>query len=69
MFSGRITEEEMVHEHGRQYERLSKSGELEDLRVSDEWNSWKWFFGPFGATAIVLGLILAAAIFWALLHH
>lgn len=69
MFSGRLTEDEMLHERGRQYERLSNSGELDKLLVRDEWKSWKWFFGPFGVAAVVLGLLLAAAIFWAMLSH
>jgi cytochrome b subunit of formate dehydrogenase len=68
MFSGRITEEEMKHERGRQYERLSRTGELDKLVAGDEWPSWKWVFGPFGALALLLGVTLAVAIFWAMTH-
>ena len=69
IFSGRITESEMMHERGRQYERMQKSGELEALETtSDEWESWKWLFTPFGATALVIGVSLVIAIFWALTH-
>ncbi len=69
MFSGRVTESEMRHEHARQYDRLSKTGQLEGLQIHDEWPSWRWLFAPLGATAIVLGLVLAVAIFWAMIRH
>jgi cytochrome b subunit of formate dehydrogenase len=68
MFSGRITEEEMLHERGRQHERLAAKGQLEAMQTADEWRSWKWLFGPFGAMAVVAGLVLALAIFWSMLR-
>jgi cytochrome b subunit of formate dehydrogenase len=67
MFSGRVTEEEMRHEHPAQYDRLVAEGRLEDLAFRDEWQEWKWVFNTFGVIAILLGVALAAAIFWALL--
>ena len=69
MFSGRVTESEMRQDRSRQYERLSKSGQLEKLQIQDEWPSWKWFFMPLGALAVALGLILAIAVFWAVIRH
>ncbi|HEY6558713.1 MAG TPA: cytochrome c3 family protein [Polyangiaceae bacterium] len=67
MFSGRLTEAEMVHEHPAQYERLAKEGRLDDIEARDEWQDWKWVFNPFGAVAILLGLVLVVAILWALI--
>ncbi len=69
MFSGRVTESEMRRDRGRQYDRLSRSGQLDKLRIQDEWPSWKWLFGPLGAFAVVLGMVLAIAIFWAVIRH
>lgn len=63
MFSGRITETEMRHERGRQYERLASEGRLEELEVRDDWQNWKYLFNSFGMTALVIGLLLAAVIF------
>jgi cytochrome b subunit of formate dehydrogenase len=67
MFSGRVTEAEMRHEHPAQYERLAESGKLDQLAFQDEWQEWKWIFNTFGVIAIVIGVVLAVAIFWALL--
>lgn len=67
MFSGRVTAEEMKHEHPAQYERLVASGRLEELEFKDEWHQWKWVFNTFGVIAIVIGVGLAVAIFWAML--
>ena len=63
MFSGRITEAEMRHERGRQYDRLAAEGRLSEIEVRDDWNSWKYFFTAFGMTALVVGLLLAVGIF------
>ena len=66
MFSGRVTEDELRHERGRQYERLVTEGRLESLEVKDEWGAWKYILNTFGITALLLGLLLAAAIFYGL---
>jgi cytochrome b subunit of formate dehydrogenase len=64
MFSGRITEAEMRHERGRQFERLASEGRLEEFEVhGDDWSSKKYIFNSFGVLALVIGLLLAAAIF------
>jgi len=63
MFSGRITEAEMRHERPRQFERLSAEGRLSELEVRDDWDNWKYVFNTFGLTALVIGLLLATAIF------
>jgi thiosulfate reductase cytochrome b subunit len=70
IFSGRITEAEMMHERGRQYDRLRAANKLDELLTENgEWSSWKWVLTPFGATALVIGSGLVIAIFWALLHN
>jgi cytochrome b subunit of formate dehydrogenase len=69
IFSGRITEAEMQHERGRQYDRLKTANKLDELLTQNgEWASWKWVFTPFGAAALVVGMSMVIAIFWALLH-
>ena len=69
IFSGRITEEELKHERGRQYERLEKEGRLGELLVEDEWASWKWLFQSIGTVAVVLGTALAIGIFYAIARY
>ena len=66
IFSGRITEEEMLHERGRLYDRLKQSGRLDDERLTDEWGRWKRIFTPIGITAFGVGVVLILAIFWAM---
>lgn len=68
MFSGHVTEEELKHERPAQYERMAEAGELEQHKVLGEWAQWKLIVNVFGAAAIVLGLTLAGAIFWAVLR-
>jgi cytochrome b subunit of formate dehydrogenase len=68
MFSGYFTEEELQHEHPAQYARMKKAGELDEYKRLGEWPKWRLIVNVFGATAITLGVILAVAIFWALLH-
>ena len=67
MFSGRISEDEMRHERGRQLERLKEQGVLHEIAASGEWSGWKRIvFTIFGLTALVAGTILAVLMFWAL---
>jgi hypothetical protein len=66
MFSGRISEERMRQERPRQYARLVESGRLEQLRVRDEWPGWKPMASTLGMLALVIGLLLAVAMFWAM---
>ncbi len=67
MFSGHITEEELRHERAALYERMEKQGELDDTVAVGEWPRWKIIINPFGIAAIIIGLLLAAAIFYAML--
>lgn len=69
IFSGRITEAELQHERGRQYDRLVAEGRLEELKVADEWVSWRWLFQSFGTVAVVTGGLLAIGIFYAILRY
>jgi len=66
MFSGRVTEEEMLHERRRQYDRLVRQGTLEQLRVKDEWASAKWLYNTLGLVMVYVGVALAVGIFWTL---
>jgi hypothetical protein len=69
IFSGHISEAEMLHERGRQYARLKAENKLDELLTEEgEWSSWKWVLTPFGAIALLIGLTLAFGIFWALAH-
>ena len=63
MFSGRVTEQEMLQERPRQYERLVTEGRLAEMEARDEWDAWKYVFNTFGAVAVALGLLLVVAIF------
>ena len=66
MFSGKISEEEMLQERGRQYARLKAAGKLDDLKPGDEWSAWKWVANPLGMIAFSIGVALVVAIFWAM---
>ncbi len=67
MFSGRVSEEELRHERPAQYERMKQDGSIEETASPGEWPEWKVIVNPFGVAAIIIGQLLAAAIFYALL--
>jgi hypothetical protein len=64
IFSGRITEQEMIHERKRQYDRLLAEGRLDAERLGDEWGRWRKIFAPIGMTAFGIGVVLIVAIYW-----
>jgi cytochrome b subunit of formate dehydrogenase len=64
IFSGRITEAEMLHERKRQYDRLKAEGRLDDEKLGDEWARWKKIFAPIGMIAFTIGVVLIVAIYW-----
>ncbi|UCE60946.1 MAG: cytochrome c3 family protein [Phycisphaerales bacterium] len=66
IFSGRITRAEMLHERKRWYDRLEASGELEKIRLKDEWRHWKKLVQPMGFIAFSSGVVLVVLIFLAL---
>ena len=68
IFSGRISQSEMMHERGRQWERWEQTGgtEQHSVRQQDEWESWKWIALPAGFLAFCFGLLLVILIFYAM---
>jgi cytochrome b subunit of formate dehydrogenase len=66
IFSGRMTRTEMMDERQRWYERLAATGQLEKVRLRDEWSQWKRVMHPLGFLAFGLGTILLILIFYAM---
>jgi cytochrome b subunit of formate dehydrogenase len=67
IFSGRISRAEMEHERGRQLERLTTEGNLEEARHSgDEWEAWKKIMHPLGYFAFGIGVVLIVMIYVAM---
>ncbi len=64
IFSGRITEQEMLHERKRQFDRLTAAGTLDAERLGDEWGRWRKIMAPIGMTAFAIGVVLIVAIYW-----
>jgi cytochrome b subunit of formate dehydrogenase len=69
IFSGRVSKAEMLHERRRWYDRLVKSGKLDDFRVRDEWLRWKNIAKSFGYLFFGLGLVLLVLIIYAMLSR
>ncbi len=69
IFSGRISEEEMLHERKRLYDRLKAEGRLEGEELKDEWGAWKRIFNPIGMIAFTIGVALIIAIYWAMANR
>jgi cytochrome b subunit of formate dehydrogenase len=67
VFSGKVSRAELVEERGQWYDRLFSSGQLEKLRSGDEWDSWRPIAKTFGFLAFGTGIVLALAIFGAML--
>jgi hypothetical protein len=66
IFSGRISKNEMLHERRRWYDRLVKTGRLDDFRVRDEWLQWKNIARTFGYLFFGLGMVLLVLIIYAM---
>ena len=66
IFSGRISRTEMLHERKRWYDRLVASGQLDKIKVRDEWSEWKRVVRPAGFLAFGIGTFLLALIFIAM---
>jgi thiosulfate reductase cytochrome b subunit len=66
IFSGRVSRTELVHERKRLYDRWMAGGELEQHRVRDDWESWKWIALPAGFAAFCIGAVLMALIYYAM---
>lgn len=66
IFSGRISQTEMLHERKRWYERLVSSKRLDLYRVKDEWERWKTIARSFGYLFFGLGVVLLLLILYAM---
>ncbi len=67
--SGRITEAETIHERDCQCDWLKAADRLDELLTDDrEWSKWKWVLTPFGAIALLNGMALVFATFWAMVN-
>jgi len=69
IFSGRISQTEMLHERKRWYDRLLSEGKLEQHRVKDEWERWKSIARSFGYLFFGIGVILLVLIIYAMVSR
>ncbi len=60
MFTGKITEEEMMHERGAQYELLKKEGKLDELRTSPPSCMAGFMTKLIGIPLLIIGLLVSA---------
>ncbi len=63
IFSGRMSRTELLHERKRWLDRLEGSGQLEKMRLKDEWSQWKRVMHPVGFLAFTIGVALLVLIF------
>ncbi len=70
IFSGRISQTEMLHERKRWYDRLLAAGKLETYRIkSDDWEGRKNIAKAFGFLFFGTGLVLLALIVYAMVSR
>jgi len=69
IFTGRYTLEAMRTERPLEYERMLAEGKLESLKREGPGLGVQLFASVFGLGSLVLGLILLALIFWAVLFY
>ena len=69
IFSGKISLAELKEERAGWLERLEKKDELESLKAEDEWEGWRPIARTFGFLAFGTGLVLAIAIFAAMVFR
>jgi len=69
IFSGRVSETEMLHERKRWYDRLVAEGRLDDFRVKDEWEGRKKISKAIGFLFFGTGLFLLGLIVFAMLSR
>ena len=68
IFTGHVSEDELRHERPGEYERLVRTGELDQLRATAP-SHRAWTVGRvIGTTAVAVGLTLVGLIIYALLH-
>ena len=69
IFSGRVSQTEMLHERKRWYDRLVGSGKLDDYRVKDEWEGRKPMAKAMGFLFFGTGLALLVLIVYAMISR
>ncbi|MDI1335542.1 MAG: cytochrome c3 family protein [Lacunisphaera sp.] len=69
IFSGRVSQTEMIHERKRWYDRLVASGKLADFRVKDEWEGRKKYAKAVGFLFFGTGLLLLVLIVYAMISR
>ena len=67
IFSGRISKAELKEERAGWLERLERNESLDTIKVKDEWEGWQPIVKTFGFIAFGSGIVLAVAIFTAML--
>ncbi|HEY3449052.1 MAG TPA: hypothetical protein VGK67_22005 [Myxococcales bacterium] len=69
IFSGRISKTELLQERKGLYDRWEKEGRLGEMKVKDEWESWKWIALPAGFLAFCIGVGLVIMIYYAMVQR
>ncbi|HTL68872.1 MAG TPA: hypothetical protein VL200_14505 [Lacunisphaera sp.] len=69
IFSGRISQTEMLHERKRWYDRLVAAGKLKDYAVKDEWEGRKQVMKGVGFLFFGTGLVLLVLIVYAMISR
>jgi hypothetical protein len=69
IFTGRLPETELQHERPGEFERLKRTGELDELIVRPP-SERSWLAGRlFGTSAVLIGLTLVGLIIYAVATH
>jgi cytochrome b subunit of formate dehydrogenase len=69
IFSGRVSQTEMLHERKRWYDRLVGAGKLQNYRVKDEWEGRKHIAKAMGFLFFGTGLVLLVLIVYAMISR
>jgi len=69
IFSGRISQTEMLHERKRWYDRLVAAGKLKNFLVKDEWEGRKHIARAMGFLFFGTGLVLLVLIVYAMISR
>jgi cytochrome b subunit of formate dehydrogenase len=69
IFSGRVSQTEMLHERKRWYDRLVAAGRLDNYRVKDDWESRKLIAKVMGFLFFGTGLVLLVLIVYAMISR
>lgn len=66
IFSGRVSEGEMLHERKRWYDRLVAENRIEEQKVRDEWPRWRTIARTAGYLFFGIGVVLLVLIVYAM---